>query len=110
MQCCVGGSCAAGPGPRASAACCIYSNSLILFGGKSGKGCLNDFFKLDLATWQWSQPLLTGKAPGPRQSPAMCLHGLCSCLCPMRVPVLLKEHPNMGSISLSWPRLLKNSA
>ncbi|MFZ8310531.1 kelch repeat-containing protein [Staphylococcus aureus] len=45
--------CSAGPGARSSAGCCLYNDSLIVFGGKGIKSSLNDLFTLDLNTWQW---------------------------------------------------------
>lgn len=38
-------------------------------------GRCNDVLLLDLASWQWSRPLLTGTAPSPRQGAALAVAG-----------------------------------
>ena len=69
----------AAPLPRHSASAALvaageYTRHLLLFGG-AGAGRCNDLFLLDLVTWAWSRPPLTGTAPSPRQGAALTVAG-----------------------------------
>ena len=66
----------AGPRGRVFAACTIWQNCLIVFGGELSRSkCANDVHLLNLATWQFTQPVLLGKCPAPRRGAAVCVHG-----------------------------------
>ena len=46
----------------------MYHN-LVIFGGYSQYGdCENDLAVLDMITWRWSVPKVSGEAPAPRMS------------------------------------------
>ena len=42
-------------------------------GGRSAASRLNDLHLLEVNTMTWSQPLISGSAPSPRQSAALCI-------------------------------------
>ena len=48
------------PSPRCRHASCAILNKMYVFGGKSGKELLNDFWELDLDKLQWRQIKLSG--------------------------------------------------
>ena len=54
-----------------------FPRHLLVFGG-AGVGRCNDVLLLDLVSWQWSRPLLTGTAPSPRQGAALAVAGALS--------------------------------
>ena len=63
------------PAPRESASMVLVNDhTAMLFGGKGGGGRFNDAQFLDLTTPNcvWSQPIVSGSAPGPRQDSGLC--------------------------------------
>ena len=55
------------PSGRCGHSMCVYSSSLIVFGGYDGHRWLNDLHKFDINSLIWSQPPLSGEPPQPRQ-------------------------------------------
>ncbi len=57
----------------------MFDDCLVVFGGELSRAkYVNDVHLLNVTTWQWTQPLMLGKCPGPRQGAAVCMHGTLS--------------------------------
>jgi hypothetical protein len=56
------------PRPRYGHSAICYNNSMIMFGGTNiiTNKALNDVHVLDLTTWKWTKPKVTGQIPSPR--------------------------------------------
>eukprot|EP00271_Cylindrocystis_brebissonii_P004356 TRINITY_DN16001_c0_g1_i1.p1 TRINITY_DN16001_c0_g1~~TRINITY_DN16001_c0_g1_i1.p1 ORF type:complete len:562 (+),score=100.69 TRINITY_DN16001_c0_g1_i1:129-1814(+) len=61
-----GGHAGPGPGPRAFHAAAAIDCNVFIFGGRSGKRRLGDFWMLDTDTWQWIELSAYGEHPPPR--------------------------------------------
>lgn len=87
------------PSPRDQCSAAFHDGKMLIFGGRSSSARLNELHVLDLDTWSWLVPEVSGSAPSPRQGAAVTVHGglgslvLCqcasSCFAALSVVVLL---------------------
>jgi len=65
------------PGPRSAPASVIHEGqgAMYVFGGYDGARSLNDLFRFDLASSQWSQVRVTGQPPSPRGGHTAVVYG-----------------------------------
>lgn len=61
------------PAARELAAAAFWAGNMVIFGGNAIGGRTNDLWRLDLSSWQWSQPPSSGTSPSPRQNAAICM-------------------------------------
>jgi Galactose oxidase, central domain len=61
------------PSPRAGHAAEVFGKRLVVFGGGDGSSMMNDTWFLDLETWTWNKPTISGGAPTARCAHTMLL-------------------------------------
>mmetsp|Transcript_7112 Transcript_7112/g.12311 ORF Transcript_7112/g.12311 Transcript_7112/m.12311 type:complete len:345 (+) Transcript_7112:166-1200(+) len=55
------------PTRHAHTACCFQESRILVFGGASQTGPMNDVWIFDTASGEWSRPTVKGQAPAPRE-------------------------------------------